>query len=1505
MHSQEEIVRTDPITPMQRSFLFELAQRGHDGTNFEQIVCRLERAADPDVLREAIRICHSRHDALRTRFVEEAGVAVAQAVLARFDPPFVRRSLPSGEAVAEFLAEDRLTPFEPFAAPPVRWTLLEPADGHPILVWSFLHALMDGRSFATVLRDLVTAEAAILEGRADALPVPAPSPSSLYHWHANRPRSGSLDFWREKLAGFGGKSAFPTQLSPTGDAGTDGHGRGHLRHRLDEGDSGRIREAAARLDVTPNNFVQGAWALVLGRYTLDDDVLFGAVRAARHGTVDEAKEAVGLAMNTVAVRADISGERRARDLLAELRAFAVSVRDHEHTPLLEVARVAGPDSAELPFDTCIIFDAESLDARMRRLEPGRPERYELHEQTSFPLTLYAYDDPELILELGFDRARVSDEAARTLLEQVATVLVGFADNPDAPLSDISLSSDQERARLESGLDGPSRPVSDGSALEDILARLRERPDAVSVRFQNRAYTRSGLDRASEKVARALVAAGCRRGDLVGVYRERSEHLPAIILGIWRAGAGYLPLDPTYPENRIAFKLEDARLRFVVTESSTTSRLPKSDARVLELDTLDGELSPEERSVAIDPELRGDDLAYMIYTSGSTGQPKGTLVEHKNVLNFFAGMDDCVRPASEDPAFPGVWLAVTSLSFDISVLEILYTLARGYEVVVHDERDDYRPEVTRVKGPVTRFPEQRIDLGLMFFSGAKDDDAAARYDFLLEAARRADEAGLSSVWTPERHFHEFGGPYPNPAVLGAAIARATRRLAIRAGSVVLPLHHPARVAEEWAVVDNLSRGRVGVSVASGWHARDFLLRPENHAERKRHTYEGVDVVRRLWRGEAVRFDGPDSSYEIRTLPRPVQAELPVWVTAAGNPSTFEEAGRLGANVLTHLLGQTFEEVGEKIRVYRAARAAAGHEGPGYVTLMLHAFVGEDRAEVKELVREPMKAYLRSAFGLVRDNAFDFPVVAKRVGEGADLDAAIKALSEEELDALHEHAFERYFERSGLFGTLEEALAIVDRSKEIGADEIACLVDFGVPFEDVLDSMSRLEALQRAANARGAHEDEDFSLPGLVRRYRVTHLQCTPSRARLLTLDPTTREALSSIQRLYVGGEALPQDLADELADLVNGEVWNMYGPTETTVWSAVHRVVGGEKVVPIGRPIANTSIRIVDDKGRLTPIGVAGELCIGGLGVTRGYFRRNALSAERFTVDPFADDPRARLYKTGDLARWKADGAIEFLGRRDHQVKIRGYRIEVGEIESVIREHPEVQGSVVVPWTDPATSVAQLVAYVVPRGGAAPSESDLRAHVRTKLPAYMMPSRFVAMQALPLLPNGKLDRKGLPSPTEVPRFDARLAQPANATGPEVKHAAATPATGDATAEAPRRAPARAPSRAASTAGRAAPTSHVEEQIAEIWKDVLGLEQVGRDQNFFDLGGHSLLVVQVHGRLKSAHPDLGITELFRFPTVAALAQHLVARALADAGGADSRADNRRSALAKRREMRRNRA
>jgi phthiocerol/phenolphthiocerol synthesis type-I polyketide synthase D len=254
----------------------------------------------------------------------------------------------------------------------------------------------------------------------------------------------------------------------------------------------------------------------------------------------------------------------------------------------------------------------------------------------------------------------------------------------------------------------------------------------------------------------------------------------------------------------------------------------------------------------------------------------------------------------------------------------------------------------------------MKFGLMFFASSEEALGGDKYRLVLESARFADGNGFSSVWVPERHFTEFGSLYPNPAVLQAALATSTRRIRLMAGSVVAPLHHPIRITEEWAMVDNLSGGRVGISFAPGWNPDDFSFSPEKYVSRQEVLQENIRMVRHLWQGGTIEAaNGVGEVRQLRAYPTPVQMELPIWLTAAGNPQTFIRAGEMGANLLAHILDQDEEQLAQKIALYREARAANGFDAAsGVVTAMLHTFVGGDAARVREQARKPFCDYLRT-------------------------------------------------------------------------------------------------------------------------------------------------------------------------------------------------------------------------------------------------------------------------------------------------------------------------------------------------------------------------------------------------------------------------------------------------------------------------------------------------------------------------------------------------------------------
>jgi aspartate racemase len=355
-------------------------------------------------------------------------------------------------------------------------------------------------------------------------------------------------------------------------------------------------------------------------------------------------------------------------------------------------------------------------------------------------------------------------------------------------------------------------------------------------------------------------------------------------------------------------------------------------------------------------------------------------------------------------------------------------------------------------------------------------------------------------------------------------------------------------------------------------------------------------------------------------------------------------------------------------------------------------------------------------------------------------------------------------------------------------------------------------------------------------------------------------LRPLRQLLAGGDALSVvHVRKALENLPHCRLVNGYGPTEGTTFTCCHTIRHEDAqatAIPLGRPIANTQVYVLDENREPVAIREAGELCVGGDGLARGYLHQPELTAERFIANPFSNDPTSKLYRTGDRVRYRGDGTIEFLGRIDDQVKISGYRVEPGEIESVMRQHPEVKDAAVVARQNGA-GAKKLLAYVVPRNGHY-SAQQLQAYLEQKLPAYMLPSALVRMDALPLSPNGKLDRNALPELGEGSQPLQETARP----------------------------------------GR----SELEEQIAGVWQKVLGLKEVNLDDNFFDLGGDSLQLLEAHAQLQAGiSPEIQVADLFEYSTIRALAHKLAGKAKKDFRAAQRRADQQQAAWARLKENR----
>ena len=1343
----------------------------------------LSLEGDPDLerVRDTFQRLTDRHGSLRTYFVQtEEGPM--QKIAAGMT--FTLERLQSGKESAEII-KDFIRPFDLATPPLLRVGLVNTGPDRHLLILDMHHIIADGISQGILINDFIS----LYEGK--ALPGPELQFKDFAEWQRSEAFrtlvEGQRGFWLKEFAGGVAPLDLPTDFARPLVRQYAGRSR---RSIIDREETERLMRLAASEDATLFMILLSIYTIFLSRISNSTDIVVGTPVAGR--LHPQLEGMVGLLMNILPLRNRPEGKLCFREYLAAVRARTLACienQDHQYEELIGELGV-GRDASRNPlFD--VLFDFANYEQPVIRIPGLTIESLDMASGAAkLDLSLSAVlDERGILLNFEYSTHLFREETIERFFGYFHRIVAAVIQNPEIRIEDIDILPDSERRRILQEFNDTRMDFPEQETVVSLFeGQVRESLFKPAVVYEGRRLTYGELNARANGLAHLLRSEyAIRPGDIVGIMAERSGIMLTGLLGILKSGAAYLPIDPAYPSDRAAYMLTDSGTSLLLTDGGRES-IAGYAGTILNLEKLVARGLNREEEADPDPINKPQDLCYLIYTSGSTGRPKGVMVSHRNVVNFMAGLSRRL-PAGQDECL----LAVTSISFDISVLELFWTLCRGIEVVIHpadislNELDRYLP---------TDSPQ--VDFSLFFFSNY-DHCKVDKYGLLLDAVRFADSRGFKAVWTPERHFHEFGGLYPNPSLISAALAMITDKIALRCGSVISPLHDAVRIAEEWSVVDNLSGGRVGLSFAPGWNPNDFAIRATDFGSRQQTMYEQIAEVQRLWGGEGIpRMNGLNREVTVRTFPEPLQKELPCWVTSGGTEETFRKAGAIGANLLTHLLGQEPEELARKIGIYRQSRKLHGHAGRGIVTIMLHTYIGESIQEVEALVEGPFIEYLKSAIGLTRllDEATD--------GRPEDL-------SEEKKDLILKNAFRRYYRTGSLIGTRTSCRETIRKLALMGVDEIACLIDFGVEKSRVLEGLGRLDELK------------ELSMESAVEAYRpVSMLQSTPSFIKLVLESGRSAAFLRSLRFLLLGGEAVHASLLKRLQQDCNAEIYNMYGPTETTIWSCIHAFGREPGKVLVGKPMGNTRVYILDDRLRLVPLGVAGCLYIGGEGVSKGYWRRPELTAERFIPNPFEKD--ALVYRTGDMARWMPDGTIELLGREDHQVKIRGYRIEPGEVENRLASCEGIREAIIMAVDRDGDKF--LAAYYV-ADKPVPAEF-LRGKLMEELPEYMIPSVFIPLAAMPLTPNGKVDRKALP-----------VAQPASGADYE------------------------------------APVTDTEKRLMEIWAEVLKTDQsaISVSGDFFKLGGHSLNAMAVVNRIgKCFGRAIPLKDFYGIATVRGIAAYL---------------------------------
>ncbi|HEU4797132.1 MAG TPA: amino acid adenylation domain-containing protein, partial [Pyrinomonadaceae bacterium] len=823
-----EIEEIYTLSPLQQGLLFHTLYAPESGDYFGQSSCRLKAALDVNAFQHAWERVVERHSILRTSFVWEMTDEPLQVVHRRSPPPFLHldwSTLSSAEQEAQleqYLEEDRRRGFDLGEAPLMRLALMSLGGDGYYFVWSHHHLLLDGWSGPVLFKEVFTFYEAERNKTKVDLPQPRPYKDYIAWLQGRQQDSAEAEaFWRHRLKGF----ARPTPLGIVklaNESSRQSKSRAERQIELSEQCTSDLVTFARENKLTMNTLVQGAWSLLLSRYSGDQDVLFGTTVSGRPTDLPGVETMVGLFINSLPVRVRLSGDELLLPWLKNLQEEQVEAREYSHCVLVDIQGWSDVPRGLTLFDTLLVFEnypgESSLDRQIQSLEISD---YSFIGTTNFPITLVTVPGRTLILQILFDRSRVEGEAIERLLQNLKTVLASMAKGPDQHLSDISYLSNEER-RLLTSWNQTQRDFPAETCIHELFTRHAERqPDAIAIIHQNTCLSYGKLNRQANRIANYLRRKGVGHETLVGIFMERSPQVVKCVLGIMKAGGAYVPLDPGYPKDRLAFMLRDAGVSVVLTEEHLLPALPKNDAQVVCIDT-DWEQIALESATEVANVATADSAAYVIYTSGTTGRPKGVVVEHRGVINLARWQRETFRISSLSRVAQSF-----SYSFDGAVGETAMSLLNGATMVMLD-LDQLSPNQL-----VAALNEYRINVAVFVPSLISQIDPHLLQHgsaLTIVSVGEACSPHLAREWSRSCSFINAYGPTEYTVyshlykVDGAEIDGRER----------VPIGKPLHNTESFILDANLEPTPVGVSgeicISGVGLARTYLNRPDITAQR---------------------------------------------------------------------------------------------------------------------------------------------------------------------------------------------------------------------------------------------------------------------------------------------------------------------------------------------------------------------------------------------------------------------------------------------------------------------------------------------------------------------------------------------------------------------------------------------------------------------------------------------------------------------------------------------------
>ncbi|MCS6287704.1 MAG: amino acid adenylation domain-containing protein [Nitrospira sp.] len=668
-----------PASPMQQGMLFHSLHGEQDGAYHNHVVYAFTQGLDPDALEQAWQQAVDRHAVLRTGFLSEAASEPLQAVFRHVRLPVERldwRNLADDTsrqaALQDYLAADRARGFAFDQAPLMRLALIRRGEHSWWMVWSLHHAILDGSCQGLLVQEVMTAYEALQRAEVST-PKPGPSYRDYIQWFLRQDIAGTETFWRNYLQGFHEPTRLPER---TEQRASDGVRYGEQRLDVSLDTLRALQRLAQSCRVTLNTVVQAAWALLLSRYSGERDVLFGVTVSGRPEEVPAGDAILGLFINTVPLRLLVAPTTSLPEWLREIQTRNVDLRRYEYSPLVQVQGWSEIRRGTSLFDSVLVFQNYLLDEAVQ--EYGKTfgiEAVDVEGWTNYPLTITVVPEDRLTLIFSYDRQRMSDEMVGRIVRHWAAMIDGMIERSDARLSELSALSQEERQHLLVDWNDTERSFPSDQCLHELFeAQVHRTPDRIAVSFEDVHLTYRELDARANQLAHALLKRAVGPAVPVGICVERSANLLVAMLGVLKAGAAYVPLDPTYPKDRLAYMFQDARIAVTLTQGRLLEDLGGTALHRIDLEnwTLIAQESTDKPLV----NHMSEHLAYVIYTSGSTGRPKGVMVRHRSAVNFLLAMQEALQPADGE-----VMASTTSISFDIALLELFLPLIVGGRTVV--------------------------------------------------------------------------------------------------------------------------------------------------------------------------------------------------------------------------------------------------------------------------------------------------------------------------------------------------------------------------------------------------------------------------------------------------------------------------------------------------------------------------------------------------------------------------------------------------------------------------------------------------------------------------------------------------------------------------------------------------------------------------------------------------------------------------------------------------------